>query len=108
MLPAPGTPDPFVSAVTSFSGSLLAPLGPVTLTVDSVVIYDGTQDPQTTIAGCPLVGTAFNFHGQLNVNALQTTATNSGSNVAVTTTATFVDPTTGTPRSADVAVTFAT
>ena len=104
-LPAVGVPDPFVATATSVSGSLLAPVGPVTLVFNSTVAWDGTTDPATTIPGCPLGGTAWNFNGQVVLNVFRPAVTNTGSNVAVSSTASYVDQS-GVPHTADVAVTF--
>lgn len=106
VLPPVGVAEPFVGPITSFSGSLLAPLGSVALTLDGTYTYDGTSLPSTTIAGCPVVGLVNLFHTQVGLNAFQATPTGAGTNVAVSTAPTYTDPATGNPVTANVDITF--
>ena len=105
-LPPVGEVRPFVGTADSYSGSLLAPLGAVTITLDGTVIYDGSSLPSPTIPGCPISGGVANFHGMVGVNAFQTESASTGTNVPVNTVATFTDQATGMQRSADIAITF--
>lgn len=106
--PAQNDAVPFVGNVTSSSGTVADAIGPVTYTFDGTQIWPGTTAPSATLPGCTgLSGLVYQFVGQGGFNAFQTQAVNTGTNVAVSSVATFTDPDTGTQRTANIGVRFA-
>ncbi|HVM98047.1 MAG TPA: hypothetical protein VMT89_16750 [Candidatus Acidoferrales bacterium] len=112
--PQVGAQQPYVGAAPNPAGSVATAIGSVTYTFDGVQTLQPDPNnssqpevlPANDISGCPVVGPVVIFLGNVGINAFRSVSTDTGSQVAVGSTATFTDQATGTQRSADVAVTF--
>ncbi len=102
----PGIPTPFVGISSNVTGTIATALGNLTYTLDGTDTQRGVMFPATTIPGCPIVGAVDVHDGIGGLNAFQSTATGTGTNVALSTTSTYTDPNTGNPTSAAVDITF--
>lgn len=103
--PVPNQTVPFVVTIHNAGGSLAGTVNADAYTSDGQSTWTGTGTV-SQIPGCGISGTFDVYEVRGGVNAFRTAATSTGTNVAVSSTATFTDPNTGTVKSADVGVTF--
>jgi len=95
------------SSVSNVSGTIAAAIGPATFTTDGAVTGFLGSLPATTIPGCSVVGAVTAFTGPMSLSAFQPTVTPTGTDVSVSSSPTYTNPSTGLTETLTIDVTFA-
>lgn len=98
--PVPGQQQPFVVNGSNVTGTVATAIGSASYTVDGAqTVQPDPSNPQlpevlstNDISGCPLTGPVVVFIGNFGMNAFQAVATTTGSDVPVSTSATYTNP----------------